>query len=93
MDETKISGRLANVDVEIVSRKAEDGSGETVTIRMTAQPGFDAAARALLPGLAPLSAGALFANPMQMWMQMAQAAWQPWLQLAKFPLLGPGETK
>ncbi len=95
MDETRITGRLANLDIEIVSRKAEGGDGETVSIRMTAQPGFEEAARALLPGLAPLAANPLLgmmagaaqggnplaANPMSAWMQMAQAAWQPWLSL------------
>lgn len=77
MTETKLTGTLPNMVVEITHRAAPDGSAEHMTIQLTATPSFEAA----LPMLAQM--------PMLMngWSQFWLA---PWLSLARAnPLLPP----
>ena len=42
MDETKITAKLPNLDVEITRREFPDDNAETITLRMTAVPSFEA---------------------------------------------------
>lgn len=91
MDETKITAALPNLDVEFTRRESPQGDAETITLRMTATPSFEAVADHLMkPGVFPfLPPGPALmmnlwatpmANPFVLWAQMAQAAWQPLLQ-------------
>ena len=92
MDETKITAKLPNLDVEITRRELPDENAETVTLRMTARPSFDAFADFLTqPGGLPPAflmmapwANTPWANPwaapMMAWSRMAQTAWAPWLE-------------
>ena len=94
MTDTKLTARLPNLDVEMTRSQAPDGQAETITMRMTATPSFDAFGEHLVRH--PEAVGALFAgplqqmvhmnpflnpaiNPMMAWAQMAQAVWAPWL--------------
>ena len=105
MEETRITGQLPNLDIEFTRSEAPDGGSETITMRMTATPSFEAfgehisqmgtlpfgpqmmapwlTAAPLAPMMAPMLA------PMQIWSQMAQAAWAPWLGARTLP--GPGK--
>jgi hypothetical protein len=67
-DETRILGRLPNVDIQIVHRAARDGEDECLTVTMRAVPSFEAVGRMLEA-----------ANPMLFWTQMMRAAWSPWM--------------
>jgi hypothetical protein len=77
MTETKLTGTLPNMVMEITHRAEPDGSAEHMTIHLTATPGFDA----VLPMLTQM--------PMLMngWSQFWLA---PWLGMARAnPLLAP----
>ncbi|GAA0592099.1 hypothetical protein [Caenispirillum bisanense] len=90
MDETRLTGKLPNLDVEIVSRRGDGAAGETVTITFTATPDLATAAAGLLTNPAALLAGLPGAHPVTWWMGMAQAAWQPWINLMQAnPFLQP----
>lgn len=94
MDETRVTGSLPNLDVEIISRRPDDGRSETVTITFTATPNLGAAATALLANPAALMTAfgpmPAAANPMALWMGMMQTAWRPWLGLMQSnPFLAP----
>lgn len=86
MDETKITGRLPMVDIEMTRRELPEENAETITLHMRAMPSVEAFARAMLqPTNSPLSP--FFAawttptvNPFLPWLQMTQAMWAPWLQ-------------
>lgn len=79
MDETRITGELPNLRVEIVRRAAEDGGAEMLTLNLTATPSFQSAL--------PLAFTA--------WQGLAQAMLAPWMALAQanpfLRLPGPGE--
>jgi len=86
MDETKITAALPNLDVEITRREHPEDNAETLTLRMTAVPSFDAFAEFLkqqggFPFLA-CDAGWMtpWVSPWLSWARLAQAAWAPWLQ-------------
>lgn len=84
MDETKISGDLPNMHIEITRTTEPDGSAEHMTIQLTATPDF----RSTLPMLAAFQA------PMLAW----QAMMAPWMrvmgieQMPGLPQLGRNET-
>lgn len=101
MDETRIVGRLPNLDIEIMRREAVGENAEIVTITMKATPSFDAVGNLLMgPGFASLPA-AWTASPWMAWAEMMQTAWRPWLSLmGASPLLNhlggtaaPGRNK
>ena len=87
MDETKITGKLPMLDIEMTRRELPEENAETVTLHMKAMPSFEAFAGAMLqPTNSPFSP--LFAawttqtaNPFLPWLQMTQAMWAPWLQV------------
>ncbi len=93
MEETKITASLPNLDVEMTRHASPDGNAETVTLRMTAVPSFEAVGDHLMkPGGFPfLPPGPMlmmslwsnpWANPFLAWTRMAQSAWQPLLDAA-----------
>lgn len=89
MDETKITGQLPNVTVEISHRADPEGGAEMMTIHLRASPDFQTALPLaggfLQGGLAQMSP--LF-SPLQMWTQALEMWTAPWRQLAQAnPLL------
>lgn len=91
MDETKITAKLPTLDVEITRREFSEDNAETITLRMTAVPSFEACADYLMkPGNLPLAplGGALmmgpwanpWANSMLAWARLARVAWAPWFE-------------
>ena len=90
MEETKITAQLPNLDVEITRRELPEENAETITLRMTAVPSFDAFFDHLTkpgnPPLGPFGPAWLvnpwlnpWSNPMLSWGRWAEAAWAPWL--------------
>ena len=67
-DETRVFGRLPNLDIQVVHRAARDGEEEYLTVTMRAVPSFEAVGRILEA-----------ANPMVFWTQVMRAAWSPWM--------------
>lgn len=93
MDETRVTGELPNMRIEITHRADADAGAEVMTINLTATPDF----RSALPlagGLAslPLAGGLMTPLPMML------AAWQtvmaPWAALwgAHPPQLSGGNS-
>lgn len=91
MEETKITAHLPTLDVEIAHRELPEANAETITLRMTAVPSFEAFADHLTkPGGFPImSLGPAFmmtpwmnpwANPLLAWTRLTQAAWAPLLK-------------
>lgn len=92
MTTTRLTGRLPNLDVEIVRRETDDGR-EAVAITFIATPTLGHAAAALLSNPAalalaalPLPGGTAYTrsglDPMALWWDMMEAAWRPWLEMA-----------
>jgi hypothetical protein len=80
MDETRITGNLPNVRIDISHAQDEATGTETMTIKLTAQPSFEGVQGLLgsgIGGLAPLAF-----NPMGFWAAAAQAWLSPWAALA-----------
>ena len=86
IDETTVTARLPNLDVEMTRRELPEENAETITLRLRATPSFEAFAGALLQpnhsAFAPFIAAwtAPTVNPFFPWLQMTQAMWAPWLQ-------------
>jgi hypothetical protein len=64
--ETRATGRLPGVDIEVVHRPALQGRGEQISIQLTATSSFEAFGRAMKT-----------ADPFTFWAQTAQLAWIP----------------
>lgn len=69
-DETRATGRLANLDIEIVHRRARHEDAEQISITLRATPSLAAFGQFLET-----------ANPLLFWMRMMEIAWSPWLIL------------
>ncbi|MDX1417295.1 MAG: hypothetical protein R3293_24020 [Candidatus Promineifilaceae bacterium] len=85
MDETKITAKLPNLDVEITRRDLPEQNAETITLRMTATPSFDIDAGLLMqPSNLPVLTGAAWMGPWVdawvSWTRLAQSVWTPWLE-------------
>ena len=68
VEETKVTGRLANLDIEINYSRSPAGDAERLLISVQAMPSLEAFGRFLET-----------ANPFLFWMRLAQTAWTPWL--------------
>jgi hypothetical protein len=89
LDETRLSGRLPALDIEITHRRLPGEEAEQLLIAMRATPSFEAFGRFLEAGR-PMLAMMLAANPfVAAWMRMMEAAWGPLLP----PALRPGERR
>ncbi len=78
MEETKLIANLPRLDVEVVHVQDPEERAEVVTIKMTANPSFNAFGDYLTKGLAnPLTL--MWAAPFGLWSGMVEAAWRPWL--------------
>jgi hypothetical protein len=73
MDETKLTAHLPTGNVEMVVREHRDGDSDVMMISIRATPGFQALGQSLNP------MALMWANPMGLWMKMAELAWRPWL--------------
>lgn len=67
MDETRITGDLPNMHIEITRTAEPDGSAEHMTIHLTATPNFQAALPLPLMMLSPMLA---WQNMMAPWMTL-----------------------
>jgi hypothetical protein len=75
-DETRITGRLPSLDIDIRHRR--DDVSEQVSITLVAMPSLEAFARLLDEGN-PFLVWASF-NPWALWMQAAERFWLPMLR-------------
>ena len=82
IDETRATINLPSLDIEIVHRRAPDGSAEQLTLSLRALPSFAAFGEHLDA-----------ANPFLLWARMKELAWQPWLQAFAPRLPGPGRDR
>ncbi|MBK5960454.1 hypothetical protein CCR97_19960 [Rhodoplanes elegans] len=62
--------QLPNLEIEVVHGTLPDGSGERLSINLTATPSFEAFGQALEGG-----------NPFALWMQVVQSTWAPLLAM------------
>ena len=67
-DETRAYARLPGLDIAVLHRGARGMDGEQVVVALRAVPSFAALGR-------PLGA----ADPLLLWMGLAQAAWASWV--------------
>lgn len=83
MDETKITGALPNMTVEITHGTADDGSAEHLTIHVKATPNLQSTLP-LFGGLMqlPLMMGAV-PSPLAAWAQATQTLMAPWASLTQ----------
>jgi hypothetical protein len=87
-DEIRAVARLPGLEIEI--RHRADAEGEMLALRLVGAPTLAAAARSLAPPLLALPAPAhAWLAPWQIWTQMIEAAWRPWLAL----LAPPGKRR
>ncbi len=100
MEETKITAKLPSLDVEITRRELPEQNAETITLRMTAVPSFDAVFGSLTkPGNLPLLPfdpdSPINPWPMNPWLlnpwlggwSAPMAAWSRWAEIAWAPWL------
>ena len=85
MEDTKITARLPNLEIEIRKRELPEENAEAMTIHLRAEPSFDVVSATMLPALSAFSA----MNPMMIWMRTVEAAWKPWLANFTRPGLPP----
>lgn len=92
-DETRIHGRLPNLDIEITHRRLPGEEAEQLLIAMRATPSFEAFGRFLEAGR-PMMAMMLAANPfLASWTRMIEAAWGPFLPPSLRPPSLPGKDE
>lgn len=70
-DTTRATARLPGLEIEIVHRRPSDRV-EQISINLQATPSFDAFGQYFAA-----------ANPFMFWSRLAEAAWQPWSDLAR----------
>jgi hypothetical protein len=91
LDETRIRGRLPNLDIEITHRRLAGEEAEQLLIAMRATPSFEAFGHFLEAGR-PMLTMMLAANPFfAAWLRMLQATWGPFLPPSARPPALPGE--
>lgn len=84
MTETKITGRLPGLDIEITQRASPHGRGEMVAISLQAVPDLTSAAARLAPLLPALLMAPLGArNNAVLPVFMPMMAWTAWLNAAQ----------
>jgi hypothetical protein len=105
MDETRLTGWLPGLDIEITRRQSPDGA-EVVAIALRAVPDFATVAAQLAPGFAPLLSGPstlgnggvppVFLPWMAWaawWQAMARATWAPWLAMGVWTPIYPSSDE
>ena len=84
MDETKITAKLPHLDVEITRCDMPEDNAETISLRISVVPSFDAFAGVLLQSSnLPLLTGpwtSPWTDAWAPWMRLAQSVWAPWLE-------------
>lgn len=90
MEHTKLTANLPKLDVELVRTQDPDENTEIITIKMTANPSFDAVGDYLAKSIIN-PATMIWAIPFGVWSGIVEAAWRPWLS-AVTPLLPASDT-
>lgn len=90
MEHTKFTANLPKLDVELVRVKNPDENAEVVTIKMTANPSFDAVGDYLAKTIIN-PATMVWAMPFGVCAGLMEAAWRPWLS-ALTPYLPASDT-
>ena len=78
MERTKFTANLPKLDVELVHVQDPEQDAEVVTIKMTANPSFDAVGDYLAKSIINPTT-MMWAIPFGLWSGMVEAAWRPWL--------------
>ena len=89
MEETKLTANLPKLDVEVVHVQDPEQHAEALTIKMTANPSFEAVSDYLAQSVINPTA-LMWAMPFGLWSGMVEAAWRPWLKALMPPLTKPG---
>jgi hypothetical protein len=89
MEETKLTANLPKLDVEVVHVQDPEQHAEALTIKMTANPSFDAVGDYLTQSVIN-PAALMWAMPFGLWSGMVEAAWRPWLRALTPRLTKPG---
>ena len=76
VDETKATGRLPGLDIEILHRRSPSGDTEQISIVLQATPSFEAFGRFIEA-----------TNPFGFWAQAAWLVWSPWLEASRSVML------
>ena len=92
MEETKLTANLPKLDVEVVHVRDPEQQAEAITIKMTANPSFDAVGDYLAQSVLN-PAALMWAMPFGLWSGMAEAAWRPWLRAFTPRLTKPGGSE
>lgn len=78
MEKTKFTANLPKLDVEVVHVQDPEQHAEALTIKMTANPSFEAVHDYLAQSIIN-PAALMWAMPFGLWSGMVEAAWRPWL--------------
>jgi hypothetical protein len=70
--ETKATGHLPRLDIEILHRRSPSGDAEQISIVLQAEPSFDAFGQFIQA-----------TNPFAFWARAAWLAWSPWLEATR----------
>jgi hypothetical protein len=85
MEKTKLTANLPKLDVEVLHVQDPEQHAEALTIKMTANPSFEAVGNYLAQNVIN-PATLMWAMPFRLWSGMMEAAWRPWL-MALMPRL------
>ena len=92
MEEIKLTANLPKLDVEVVHVRDPERQAEALTIKMTANPLFEAFGDTLAQSVInPVTL--MWAMPFGLWSGMAEAAWRPWLTAFTPRLRKPGVSE
>jgi hypothetical protein len=83
IDETRITGRLPTVDIEMTHRRLPERDAEELSITMVATPSFEAFARVVEAGN-PFLAWISW-NPLGVWMSAMEQVWLSWARSMVLP--------
>jgi hypothetical protein len=91
MEQTRLTANLPKLDVELVHVQDPEEHAEVITIKMTANPSFEAVGDYLAKSIINPTT-MMWAIPFGLWSGILEAAWRPWLS-ALTPRLPAPETR
>jgi hypothetical protein len=89
MEKTKLTANLPKLDVEVVHVQDPEQHAEALTIKMTANPSFEAVGDHLAQNVIH-PAMLMWAMSFRLWSGMMEAAWRPWLKALPLGPAKPG---
>jgi hypothetical protein len=92
MEKTKLTANLPKLDVEVLHVQDPEQHAEALTIKMTANPSFEAVRNYLAQNVIN-PATLMWAMPFRLWSGMMEAAWRPWLNALAPRLTKPGVSE